>query len=139
MCDCKVLIVRARLQVCKNQRSNIINIGQYRWFNNLLCDFLFHSIYVALDSSGSPDSGFVLGQNFWLGSMKGCEAVQKPHTLTLSNRFQRFMHSALLTSTAPFDIEYRMVYAEHKSPWQIQVEFMLDKMVCASVFHEPKA
>lgn len=84
---------------------------------------------IALDSSGSPGSGFVLGHNFWLGSMKGCEAVQKPPRLTLSSRFQRVMHSALLTSTAPFDIGYRMVYAQHKSPWQIQVEFMLDKIV----------
>lgn len=61
--------------------------------------------------------------------MQGCEAVQRPQKLTLSNRFQRFMHSSLLTSTAPFDMEYRVVYAEHRSPWQIQVEFLLDKIV----------
>lgn len=76
-----------------------------------------------------PEPGFVLGQNFWFGSIRGCEAVQKPHRLTLSNRFQRFMHSDLLTSTAPFNIDYRMVYAEHRSPLQIQVEFVLEKNV----------
>lgn len=76
-----------------------------------------------------PEPGFVFGQNFWLGSIKGCEAVQKPHQITLSDRFPRFMHPDLMTSTAPFDIDYRMVYAEHKSPLQIQVEFVLEKMV----------
>lgn len=76
-----------------------------------------------------PEPGFVLGQNFWLGSMKGCAAVQKPPPLTISNRFQRFMHADLLTATAPFKIDYRMVYAEHRSPLQIQVEFVLEKIV----------
>lgn len=76
-----------------------------------------------------PEPGFVLGQNFWLGSIKGCAAVQKPPPLTISNRFQRSMHSDLLTATAPFKIDYRMVYAEHRSPLQIQVEFVLEKVV----------
>lgn len=83
----------------------------------------------ALDSSGNPESGFVLGQSFWLGSIKGCEAVQNPHTLTLSNRFERMMHANLQKARAPFDIGYRVVYATHTSPWQIQVEFLLDAAV----------
>lgn len=82
-----------------------------------------------LDSSGSPESGFILGQNFWMGSIKGCEAVRQPHTITLSNRFQRYTHADLLTATAPFDVDYRVVYAAHKSPWQIQVEFLLASQV----------
>lgn len=85
---------------------------------------------VALDSSGTPEPGFVLGHNFWLGSMKGCEAVRKPHTLTISNRFQRHMHSDLVYARAPINVDYRMVYATHQSPWQIQVEFVLEKTVC---------
>lgn len=81
-----------------------------------------------------PASGFVLGHNFWMGSMKGCEAVQNPLPLTISNRFERFMHADLWSARAPFDIEYRMVYAEHRSPWQVQVEFLLEKTVCISPF-----
>lgn len=84
---------------------------------------------LALDSSGMPAPGFVLGHNFWMGSIKGCEAVQQPHPLTISNRFQRFMHADLWSATAPFDIEYRMIYAEHRSPWQVQVEFTLERQV----------
>ncbi|XP_055322371.1 O-acyltransferase like protein-like [Sitodiplosis mosellana] len=81
----------------------------------------------ALDSSAMPLPGFVLGNNFWMGSVQGCGAVQKPPPLTLSNRFERFMHTDLWSATAPFDIGYRMVYAEHRSPWQMQVEFTLEK------------
>lgn len=88
-----------------------------------------HTPYIVLDSSGNPESGFVLGQSFWLGSIKGCEAVQNPHTLTLSNRFERIMHANLQKARAPFDIGYRVVYAAHTSPWQIQVEFLLDAAV----------
>lgn len=83
-----------------------------------------------MDSSGVPEPGFVLGNNFWLGSIKGCEGVRQPHRITLSDRFQRRMHPSLLKSKAPFDIEYRVIYVEHKSPWQIQVEFLLDPKVC---------
>lgn len=64
-----------------------------------------------------------------MGSLKGCENIQNPPPLTISNRFPRFMHSNLLSATAPFDIGYRMVYAEHRSPWQVQVEFFLEKAV----------
>lgn len=88
---------------------------------------------LALDSSGVPTSGFVLGHNFWLGSIKGCEAVQKPPPLTISNRFERFMHADLWSATAPFDIGYRMIYAEHRSPWQVQVEFVLEKQVISDL------
>lgn len=91
-------------------------------------------VITVLDSSGNPESGFVLGQSFWLGSIKGCEAVQKPHTLTLSNRFERVMHANLQKARAPFDIGYRVVYAAHTSPWQIKVEFLLDAAV--SCWHD---
>lgn len=95
---------------------------------------IFFSLESALDSSGTPASGFVLGHNFWMGSLKGCENVQSPSSLTISNRFERFMHSNLWSATAPFDIGYRMIYAEHRSPWQVQVEFFLEKAVSVCVF-----
>lgn len=81
-----------------------------------------------IDSSARSQPGFVLGNNFWLGSIKGCAAIKEPFRLTLSNRFHRDMKPNLLYAKAPFDIEYRMVYAKHKSPWQIQVEFLLTEV-----------
>ncbi|XP_055307399.1 uncharacterized protein LOC129571608, partial [Sitodiplosis mosellana] len=80
----------------------------------------------ALDASAMPVPGFVLGHNFWMGSIQGCQAVQNPLPLTISHRFTRFSHSDLWSATAPFDIGYRMVYAEHRSPFQVQVEFFLE-------------
>lgn len=89
----------------------------------------FQYVFTALDASGMPTPGFVLGHNFWMGSLRGCENVQSPPSLTISNRFERFMHSNLWSAAAPFDIGYRMIYAEHRSPWQVQVEFFLEKAV----------
>lgn len=84
---------------------------------------------LVIDSSGTPEPGWVMGHNFWLGSIQGCEAVRKPHKITISSRFERNMHDDLLRAKAPFDINYRVVYASHKSPWQIQVEFLLASQV----------
>lgn len=90
--------------------------------------------FLALDSSGMPTPGFVLGHNFWMGSFKGCENIRSPPSLTISNRFERFMHSNLWSASAPFDIGYRMIYAEHRSPWQVQVEFFLEKAVSGCAY-----
>lgn len=70
-----------------------------------------------------PAPGFILGHNFWMGSSKGCAASQKQ----LTDDFQ--------SRTSPFDIDYRMVYAEHRSPCQVQVEFQLDDVVCIRELH----
>lgn len=81
-----------------------------------------------IDSSASSQPGFVWGNNFWLGSIKGCESAQAPKRITLSERFNRNMKSGLLTAKSPFDVDYRMIYAKHNSPWQIQVEFLLTEV-----------
>lgn len=81
-----------------------------------------------------PMPGFVIGHNYWLGSIEGCKAVQQqPLSIRMSNRFERFTHNSLWSEMAPFDIDYRMVYAEHRSSFQIQVEFFLEKNVFNAV------
>lgn len=82
-----------------------------------------------LDSSATIQPGFVWGNNYWLGSISGCAAVRNPMPLTLSSRFPRNMKSTLIKAIAPFDVDYRMVYAKHQSPWQIQVEFLLSDKI----------
>lgn len=81
-----------------------------------------------MDSSAMPQSGFGLGQNFLFGSAAGCQAVQRPNIVTISKRFKRYMDPNLLTKNSPIKLNYRMVYAEHQSPYQIQVEFELNKV-----------
>lgn len=83
--------------------------------------------FTVIDSSGSPEPGFILGHNYWLGSIKGCEAVRQPHWITISDRLKpyRHMYDNLHKAKAPIDIDYRVVHAAHNSPWQIQVELLL--------------
>lgn len=89
--------------------------------------------FTVLDSSGSPQTGFVFGQNYWLGSIQECEAVRNPIPITLDSRFTRNMKPNLMGATAPFDMEYRVVYAQHESPWQIEVK-VLSEVSNSSLF-----
>ncbi|KAG5676992.1 hypothetical protein PVAND_006783 [Polypedilum vanderplanki] len=82
-----------------------------------------------LDSSGRFESGFLLGNNHWLGSQRGCDSVKSPLYVTLSNRFERLMKSDLIRSTAPFEMDYRIVYAKHYSPWQIEIKFQTENLL----------
>lgn len=82
-----------------------------------------------LDSSGQKESGFIMGNNNWIGFPKECESVQHPLYITLSDRYHRTMKPNLIQSVAPFDVEYRMVYAKHHSPWQVEVKLMLENML----------
>jgi hypothetical protein len=86
-------------------------------------------VLAALDASGRLESGFLLGNNHWLGSQKGCESVKAPLYVTLSNRFERLMKPDLIRSTAPFEMDYRVVYAKHYSPWQIEIKFHTENLL----------
>jgi hypothetical protein len=86
-------------------------------------------ILAALDSSGRLESGFLLGNNHWLGSEKGCQSVKAPLYVTLSNRFERLMKPDLIRSTAPFEMDYRIVFAKHYSPWQIEIKFHTENLL----------
>ena len=74
-------------------------------------------------------AGFTLGHNNWLGSQKGCQAVQQPFQITLSNRFERYMKPNLLRSIAPFDVDYKMIYFKHTSPWQVEIKFLSENVL----------
>jgi peptidoglycan/LPS O-acetylase OafA/YrhL len=105
-----------------------------RCYNNLITirDAIHHKEIWAiklLDSSAQKESGFIFGHNNWIGSPKECESVQEPLYITLSDRYHRTMKPDLIQSVAPFDVEYRMVYAKHHSPWQVEVKFMLENML----------
>jgi Nose resistant-to-fluoxetine protein, N-terminal domain len=85
--------------------------------------------FAVLDSSGQAGSGFLLGNNHWLGSTKGCESVKAPLYITLSDRFDRLMKPDLIHEVAPFEMEYRVVYAKHYSPWQVEIKFMTENLL----------
>ncbi|XP_030558156.1 nose resistant to fluoxetine protein 6 [Drosophila novamexicana] len=82
-----------------------------------------------LDASGAKSSGFVFGQNYWLGSREGCSSVQRPMGITLSKNYERIMHHGLITQQAPFDMDYRVVYLRHNSPWQVEIKLMSEQIL----------
>ncbi|KAL7051333.1 hypothetical protein ACKWTF_004432 [Chironomus riparius] len=82
-----------------------------------------------LDSSGHFGSGFLHGNNHWLGSEKGCQSLTSPLHVTLSNRFERLMKPDLIHAVAPFEMNYRMIYAKHYSAWQIEIKFHTENLL----------
>lgn len=39
------------------------------------------------------------------------------------------MKKGLLDAVAPFDLEYRVVYLNHNSPWQVEIKFQTERIV----------
>lgn len=62
------------------------------------------------------------GNQFWLGSRQMCETFMNPHYVFMSNKYYR-KHPNLASESAPFDIEYRIIYAKYSADLQIQPEY----------------
>lgn len=77
-----------------------------------------------MDASARPGTGFIWGNNMWLGSRRGCESLNVPLSITLTPRFSRIMQQDLVRAAAPNEFQYVMVYAKHNSPWQIEEKFL---------------
>lgn len=82
-----------------------------------------------MDSSGQVGSNFMLGNNHWIGSTKACGSVNAPLYITLSDRYERSMKPNLIQDTSPFEVEYRIAYAKHHSPWQIEIKLMTENIL----------
>ncbi|XP_035904568.1 nose resistant to fluoxetine protein 6-like [Anopheles stephensi] len=82
-----------------------------------------------LDASGSQEPGFMWGHNHWIGSEKGCESTRTPLSITLSDRYRRNMKRNLVTALAPFELDYRIVFAKHQSAWQVDVKFQSENIL----------
>ncbi|XP_054084251.1 O-acyltransferase like protein [Zeugodacus cucurbitae] len=71
------------------------------------------------DASGFRESGFILGNGIWLGSRNTCNAVKTPAKLKISTYIPHRMNTKIMTDTAPFPTDYRVVNLWHNSTWQI--------------------
>uniref|UniRef100_A0A0A1XBI9 Nose resistant to fluoxetine protein 6 n=1 Tax=Zeugodacus cucurbitae TaxID=28588 RepID=A0A0A1XBI9_ZEUCU len=71
------------------------------------------------DASASLESGFTFGNNFWLGNIEVCQAVAQPVNFQVSSYLPHQMKAELLTSIAPFPVEFRVLYFRHNSSWQV--------------------
>lgn len=47
----------------------------------------------------------------------------------LSDRFERLMKPDLIREVASFEVDYRIVYAKHHSPWQIEIKFHTENLL----------
>lgn len=86
-------------------------------------------ISTVVDASAKPASGFVFGNNFWLGSRDQCNNMNKPISSMISNRYERTMILNLLEDFPPFDVELKMAYVLHRSPMQIDLKIMLEHVL----------
>lgn len=39
------------------------------------------------------------------------------------------MHYAIITERSPFDVDYRVVYLRHHSPWQVEIKMMSEEII----------
>lgn len=71
--------------------------------------------YLVVDASGLPESDFLWGNSYWMGSRKSCEFIQDPPLFYLSLHD----HRNLTTVSTPMSVEYRVFFIRHKSKFQI--------------------
>jgi hypothetical protein len=91
-----------------------------------------------LDASGNKGAGFVVGNTHWLGSKVTCDSIGQGYKITMSDRFQRNTVPDLLAANAPILLQFRMVYAKHSSPWQVDMQFLEEVSLGAfsmTIFH----
>ncbi|XP_017490231.1 PREDICTED: nose resistant to fluoxetine protein 6-like [Rhagoletis zephyria] len=71
------------------------------------------------DASATLEPGFTFGHNFWLGNREVCSAVGHEVHMQMSAYFPHQMNQVLLTSVAPFETDFRVVYLRHNLSWQV--------------------
>lgn len=74
-----------------------------------------------LDASGRVTSGFVWGNNYWFGSRKECERVNKPTHVVLSDNLSQNHVKNLTDIESPFPVENKLIWARHQSQWQLDI------------------
>ena len=80
-------------------------------------------LILVLDSSGEKKSGFMIGNNNWIGSREQCYYTNNIIPITINKqpgRFNRTMKPDLFHNIAPFQMTFKIVHAQHYSPLQVQ-------------------
>ncbi|CAD7000488.1 unnamed protein product [Ceratitis capitata] len=75
------------------------------------------------DASGTKAPGFIMGNGLWLGSHDTCNAVRQPVNLKTSKHIPHKMNPKIITDTAPFPTDFRVIYLWHNSTWQMDPIF----------------
>lgn len=81
---------------------------------------IFSSIFLlVIDASGRVQPGFVWGHNYWISPKETCQVLREQSDKQYSDRFKRRNLPNLLSAKPPFDVNYQVVYLEHRSIYQI--------------------
>lgn len=81
-----------------------------------------------MDASGSPSSGFVWGNNYWLGSREHCRLLNEPRRVYLVEIENRISHGDLMEIGPRIPVEYRIFYVNHRSQMQLDLH-ILNKVI----------
>jgi hypothetical protein len=78
-----------------------------------------NQLTLVLDASAKKSSGFIVGNNHWLGSQFTCESVNSEILTSTTNQTKATNIADLLQTKAPINVAFKLVYAKHQSPFQI--------------------
>lgn len=74
------------------------------------------------DASGKSTTGFMWGNNFWLGGERACHLLNDPPKISLVKSANRKMVENMTDIGSEVPVEYRMFYASHTSPVQFDAD-----------------
>lgn len=94
---------------------------------------MFHK--KVFDASGRVGSGFIWGNNYWLGSEKACLLANSPIRVVLSTKLPKNNFANLSIVESPFPVEYKLVWAKHQSRWQLDIN-TYEKVSINNAFNE---
>ncbi|XP_032677213.1 nose resistant to fluoxetine protein 6-like [Odontomachus brunneus] len=103
---------------------------ELREFRNAVDHRILWSLKV-LDSNGEPKSGFLYGNNFWLGSRSQCQDTMNSHSLELAERetLNNTLYRDRREEFPPFKINYFVAHFRHNSTLQYQVTYPNDDLI----------
>jgi hypothetical protein len=73
------------------------------------------------DLSGKPSTGFLWGNNFWLGSGESCRLINNPPRIPLRPPDHRKMVANVTDIASQIEVEYRIFYINHTSNLQFDI------------------
>lgn len=85
---------------------------------------VYFFILQVLDSSGGPESGFIYGNNFWLGSRSQCHDTMNLLPLDISERelLNNTLYRDPQKEFPPFQVNYFVAHVKHNSTLQYHVQ-----------------
>jgi hypothetical protein len=79
--------------------------------------------------SGKKANDFTLGNNFWLGSRRGCDQLNDPPRIHLRPSSSRKMHENITSTRSEIPVVYRMFRIAHTSSIQFDIDLFNQSVV----------